>query len=119
MAHQGELRQIILNLVKNSIEAMPAGGNIHILLKSTGESIDISVTDTGPGIDPDKRKSIFLPFFTTKDDKETNRGLGLYMAYKLVKKNKGVIRLDQNYTNGCRIVIGFPAQAPINTGHKL
>jgi C4-dicarboxylate-specific signal transduction histidine kinase len=77
MAHKGQLREVILNLIQNAIDAMNAlSGRRRILRIKTdwhgNEAIIISVEDTGPGIEPEKMKSIFDPFFSTKA-----KGMGL------------------------------------------
>lgn len=80
-APRGELRQIMINLIKNSIEAVSGGGTIEVELARHDDRVRIFFIDSGPGIDPDARKSIFLPFFTTKRHDAKKRGLGLYMVH--------------------------------------
>ena len=110
-APRGELRQIMINLIKNSSEAVSGGGTIEVELARHGDRVRMFVIDSGPGIDPDARKSIFLPFFTTKRHDAKKRGLGLYMVYELVKKNAGRISINTDSKSGCRIDLDFPTKA--------
>jgi signal transduction histidine kinase len=93
----GELRQIILNLVGNAVDAMKTGG--YLLLrcreatdaKSGGKGVRITIADSGTGMDQQTLKRIFEPFFTTKGIGGT--GLGLWVTLDLVHKNFGSIRV--------------------------
>ncbi len=83
------LKQVFLNLIKNSIEAIPNGGTIFVNLFSQGERIKILYSDTGPGILADLADKIFEPFFTTR---EKGTGLGLAIIKNLIGENGGSIR---------------------------
>jgi signal transduction histidine kinase len=89
------IRQAFSNLIHNSAEAMPQGGDLTITTFSqTGPSrgfLDISVSDTGHGISDDIRDKIFLPFFTTK---ERGTGLGLAIVHKIVVSHGGSLSVD-------------------------
>ncbi len=91
------LRQAFINLIQNSIEAMPSGGNINIkgiaLHTQDGEFLDIFISDTGHGISEDIRNRIFLPFFTTK---EKGTGLGLAIVHKIIISHGGNITVDSS-----------------------
>ena len=86
------LRQAFINLLQNSVEAMPQGGELTIktspLTGSAGDFLDIAITDTGHGISENIRGKIFLPFFTTK---EKGTGLGLAIVHKIVISHGGNI----------------------------
>jgi PAS domain S-box-containing protein len=84
------LRQAFINLIQNSVEAMPQGGNLTIKA-SKGDFIDIAISDTGHGISEDVKDKIFLPFFTTK---EKGTGLGLAIVHKIVISHGGNISVD-------------------------
>jgi PAS domain S-box-containing protein len=84
------LRQAFINLIQNSVEAMPQGGNLTIRA-SKGDFVDISISDTGHGISEDVKDKIFLPFYTTK---EKGTGLGLAIVQKIVVSHGGNISID-------------------------
>ncbi len=104
----GELKSVVFNLIKNSIEAMPEGGE---LLIKTGKKADVvyaSFTDTGTGMDAETRMKIFEPFFTTKGY-ELGRGLGMSGAYSIVKKCGGDIQVQSSVPGkGTTIELTFP-----------
>ncbi len=97
VVHDGEIRQVIANLVSNAIDAMPSGG--RLLLRTapgrhwqTGESgVVLTVADTGTGMDPTCLSRIFEPFFSTKGI--TGTGLGLWISLEIIQKHKGAIRV--------------------------
>ena len=111
---EGQLKQIMLNLLKNSFEAMPTGGIIHI--HSSVEIVNgntystIIFEDDGPGIEEEDLDSIFLPFFSTKSGKKDQLGLGLGLAitYRLIESLKGNITVANKEPTGCRFKISLP-----------
>ncbi len=86
-----ELRQIVSNLVSNSVDAIAMQGAIRVRVRSTGAGVRVTVADNGPGIAPALQRRIFEPFFTTKRDVGT--GLGLWVSAQLVAQHGGSIRL--------------------------
>lgn len=90
-----QMLQVITNLIKNAIDAMPGGGTITIKLEDTLGDVIIIITDTGTGIKEDDRAKIFEPFFTTKGI-GIGTGLGLATAYGIVKMHKGQITAESN-----------------------
>ena len=108
-ANKNELKQVILNLLKNSIEAMPDGGQISIASRITGNSeIHISIIDTGCGIQDENPNNIFLPFYSTKKRGSSNLGLGLSVSYGIIKKYRGNIRVENLTESGCQFIITLP-----------
>jgi PAS domain S-box-containing protein len=100
----GELRQILSNLIANSLDACAPGATIRVSASSaiaprnpSQGGVRITVGDTGEGIRPDHLPSIFEPFFTTK--KETGTGLGLWVSRELVEKHGGSLRVRSNVTS--------------------
>ena len=91
------LKQVLLNLVINSIQAMPGGGEIVLAAKPRNNRVVIQVRDAGCGIGPFDGDKIFNPFFTTK---ETGTGLGLSVAHKIVEQHGGIQTADVNSTKG-------------------
>ncbi|HKK43778.1 MAG TPA: ATP-binding protein, partial [Bacteroidales bacterium] len=90
-----QMMQVITNLVKNAIDAMPGGGLISIKLEDTLSDIIITLSDTGTGIREEDRTKIFEPFFTTKSIGQ-GTGLGLATTYGIVKMHKGQITVESN-----------------------
>ena len=115
-ANRHEIKQVILNLLKNSFEAMPSGGQISIktdALQSEGASwAQMTFHDTGPGIADDNPNNIFLPFYSTKKGKENNLGLGLSVSYNIIKKYHGTISAQNIEQSGCQFVISLPQSTP-------
>ena len=107
-----ELKQVILNLMKNSFEAMNGGGSLTILTNSTTDGgppmAEIVVRDTGGGIRGGNINDIFLPFFSTKKDQDGNLGLGLSVSYGIIKKYNGTITVRNTEEAGCEVVVRLP-----------
>lgn len=89
LADEGQLRQALLNLVRNAREAMPKGGHIAVRVHGTADNgVALIVEDDGPGIDPALRQHLFEPFFTTKSH---GTGLGLAITQQIAKAHGGTI----------------------------
>jgi two-component system NtrC family sensor kinase len=95
MLDQEQMMQVLTNLIKNAIDAMPAGGSVNIKMEDTLSDVIIVISDTGTGIKEEDRAKIFEPFFTTKSIGQ-GTGLGLATAYGIVKMHKGQITADSN-----------------------
>ena len=112
-ANRNEIKQVMLNLIKNSFEAMPVGGIVHIETSRNpspdGDSVVIRVADEGKGMDRVGQGDIFLPFYSTKDSKEGNMGLGLSVSYGIIKKYGGAISARNLPLKGCVFTIELPA----------
>jgi PAS domain S-box-containing protein len=115
-ADQGQMEQVILNLVTNAREAMPFGGTITITLDDVenscgaedlpaGKYVRLAVSDTGLGIDPEIRSRIFEPFFTTK---KTGSGLGLSTVFGIVKQAGGHIAVESSPGHGSTFSVYMP-----------
>lgn len=95
MIDKDQMMQVLTNLEKNAIEAMPEGGVLGIHLSDTESNFQIKISDTGVGIPPENMDKLFTPFFTTKElGKGT--GLGLPLVYGIVKMHKGQINVISN-----------------------
>ena len=102
MAMAGELRQLIVNLVGNAVDAMAiSGGTLKLRITNTREynngtrpGIRLTISDTGSGIHPEIKKKLFEPFISTKGD--TGTGLGLWVSHGIVQKHGGTIRVKSN-----------------------
>jgi len=99
------LKQALLNLVFNAIEAMPAGGELTLALDRRGEMAEIRVSDTGQGIPPEKRGRVFQLFFTTRPG---GSGIGLASAYKAVQLHEGEIEFESEVGRGTTFRIELP-----------
>ncbi len=110
-ANKHEIKQVILNLLKNSFEAMPSGGQVFIdttlIQGNDSNRVQIRVKDTGPGIGDDNPNNIFLPFYSTKHGAKDNLGLGLSVSYGIIQKYQGTI-IAENIESGCQFVITLP-----------
>ncbi|HOW30825.1 MAG TPA: ATP-binding protein, partial [Bacteroidales bacterium] len=95
MLDYDQMTQVVTNLIKNSVEAMPEGGKITLSLSDTDETIFIRVTDNGSGILQEHMDKLFTPFFTTKGIGK-GTGLGLPIIYGIVKMHKGDVKVDSN-----------------------
>jgi signal transduction histidine kinase len=100
------MAQVFLNLLLNAVEAMPKGGRIFIEfdVEKPGQ-VDISVTDTGPGLSPELMKSVFSPFCTTKAQP---LGLGLPVSQRIVQAHQGNLALGADFTLGARATLRLP-----------
>jgi len=104
----GELKSVVYNLIKNSIEAMPKGGNLIIKTGTKAEHVYVTFTDTGTGMDQDTQSKVFDPFFSTKGF-ELGRGLGMSGVYNIVKKYKGdIVVKSSELDKGTTFEIAFP-----------
>lgn len=96
------LRQILLNMVGNSVEAVDREGKIFIHTSRKGNDFLITVSDNGPGIPVEQQEKVFQPFFTTKDQ---GTGLGLSVCQKLCRENGAEIKLKSDGKGGCTFTI--------------
>ena len=107
-----QLQQCFLNLIFNSIEAMPGagGGRLTIItrLEEPSKKARIEIQDTGYGIPQEIQEHIFDPFFTTKGEGE-GTGLGLSIVYGVVKNHKGKIQINSEVGVGTSFNLDFPA----------
>ncbi len=103
-----QIQQVLVNLITNAVQAMSAGGRLYIASRSglAGESVEITVMDTGKGIAPEFLPHIFDPFFSTKGEGGT--GLGLSVSYGIVKNHKGDIRVESKVGVGTTFTVELP-----------
>lgn len=100
--------QVLLNLIVNARDAMPAGGEVVVKLETTGGGCELTVQDQGPGIPETLRDRVFEPFFTTKPP-ESGTGLGLSIVNRIVQNAHGTLRLESAPGQGARFAIWIPA----------
>jgi signal transduction histidine kinase len=110
-----QIKQVLLNLLNNAIQAMPDGGTLSLTTSHTSsgfgedikEGIAISVADTGEGIAPDNIDRIFEPFFTTRPP-GSGTGLGLSVSYGIVTDHGGFIDVESQVNQGSRLTVFLP-----------
>ena len=100
------LRQVMLNLAQNSLEAMRSGGTLTITTASADEShVAVTLQDTGCGMTPEQQQRVFEPFFTTK---EKGVGLGMSIVHRIIEAHHGVIELASDVEKGTRFTVRLP-----------
>jgi C4-dicarboxylate-specific signal transduction histidine kinase len=118
MADRTLLQQVILNLIKNAIEAMATGPTAVKTLRlvttqNANSVVSLSVQDSGPGITPENGTHVFDPFFTTKS---SGTGLGLSISQRIIEDHGGELRLTKTSSNGCTFEITLPSVATSDSG---
>jgi len=110
------LREVLMNLIFNAIEAVPHGGQIAITTWSEDKAVFCSVVDTGVGMPPAVQKRAMEPFFTTKGFAST--GLGLSVAYGIIRRHGGELSIDSVEGRGTtvtfRLIAAEPAQPAVS-----
>jgi signal transduction histidine kinase len=110
MADRGQLYQVLVNLVVNAVQATPDGGKIAIRTMRHDKHVELSVEDTGTGMNEEIKKHIFAPFFTTKDVDE-GTGLGLAVVHGIVTSHGGRIDVESALDKGSRFEVRLPIVA--------
>lgn len=108
-AYPQQLNQVFMNILVNAAQAIEKKGDIHIVTQKKNNSVEIEISDTGCGIDPKNISRIFDPFFTTKDVGK-GTGLGMNIAYNIVKKHDGTIDVRSEPGKGTTFTIRIPAE---------
>jgi signal transduction histidine kinase len=99
------LRQAVLNLVKNGLEALSQGGVLTLTTRHLDETVEIAIADTGPGIGPEVGRRLFEQFFTTKPQ---GTGLGLAISRQIVEEHGGKIRWSSTPGEGATFIMSLP-----------
>ena len=107
MGEGSELREVLVNMVFNAVDAMPEGGRLTLTAEQSDGFVRIGVRDTGTGMSPEVRSRIFDPFFTTKG--EGGLGLGLAVSYGIVSRHEGIIEVESQAGVGTTFSIRLPA----------
>jgi PAS domain S-box-containing protein len=107
-----QLQQVILNIIRNALDAMEPGGELRIVSQSENGTIQIRFQDNGKGIPPENLQRIFNPFFTTKPP-GSGTGLGLSICYRIMDKLKGSIEVDSKVGRGSTFIINVPKRWPL------
>jgi signal transduction histidine kinase len=106
-ADSDRIFEMVLNIVRNAIEAMPGGGTLTIATLPAGNSVEIRFGDTGQGVPDSIRERIFTPFFTTKP---AGSGLGLSVASQVVLEHGGSIGVDSPVGSGSTFTVTLPTR---------
>jgi len=117
MGLESEIREALVNLIFNAVDAMPSGGTLTLRTRMSRPSpndgmqarVFIEVSDTGIGMDEDTRRRCLEPFFTTKGERGT--GLGLAMVYGIVRRHNAEIEIDSAVGKGTTMRLSFPIPA--------
>jgi signal transduction histidine kinase len=106
-----QLHQVLVNLFKNALEAMPSGGRLTLATRLRDRQVEVSLADTGQGMTPEVQANIFQPYFTTK---EKGTGLGLAICQNIVAEHGGCLLADSTPGQGST----FTIQIPLEEGEK-
>jgi signal transduction histidine kinase len=106
-ADEGQLRQVLVALLMNALDATMAGGHVEITTRTEPRKVTLTVTDDGAGIPDDIRDKIFTPFFTTKPVGK-GTGLGLSVCHGIVTAHGGEIRVESEVGLGTRVSVALP-----------
>jgi signal transduction histidine kinase len=104
-ADRDQIRQVLLNLITNGYDSMPTDGVLDVSVRSAGDSAQITVTDTGMGMDEETKANIFTPFFTTKS---RGIGLGLAVTKRVVEAHGGTISVQSTPSVGTSFTVTVP-----------
>ncbi len=111
MAMENRLRAMFKQLLENAIDAMRHNGSkpreLRLATHPEADLIHVVIEDSGPGIPPELRTKVFEPFFSTKGGAGRQAGMGLAMVQDVVNSHAGMIMIDPEYSNGCRIRLQF------------
>jgi signal transduction histidine kinase len=103
-----QLKQVLLNIVMNAIQAMPLGGSIVLAARESPNTVTIEVRDQGCGIDEKDLDRVFDPFFTTK---ETGSGLGLSVADQIIRQHGGMLSIARGSREGATVRVSLPLKS--------
>jgi signal transduction histidine kinase len=112
----GQMEQVLLNLITNSIDAMPDGGDLVVTAGAVGGQVEVAVADSGAGIDPQHMGRVFDPLFTTKE-RGKGTGLGLTIARDVVAAHGGTIAVTSRAGEGTEVKVRLPRASRIEQRH--
>ncbi|HLJ87043.1 MAG TPA: ATP-binding protein [Candidatus Angelobacter sp.] len=110
------VKQALLNIVLNGVQAMPQGGNLNVATRREGESAVVLVHDEGQGIAPEIQDKIFNLYFTTKKE---GSGIGLAMTYRVVQLHNGSVEFDSSEGQGTTFYLRLPMSENSSVGDSL
>jgi signal transduction histidine kinase/ActR/RegA family two-component response regulator/predicted negative regulator of RcsB-dependent stress response len=101
-----ELREVLVNMIYNAVDAMPSGGEVRVSTQENRDRVIIQITDTGTGMTPEVKQRLFDPFFTTKGKAGT--GMGLAVSFGIIRRHEGSIEVDSEPGRGTTFKISLP-----------
>ncbi len=101
-----ELKEVLVNMINNAMDAMPDGGSITFSVRSDENTVFVSVSDTGKGMSEEVKKQMFDPFFTTRRPEGT--GLGMSVSYGVIKRHNGKIEVESEEGKGTTFNMSIP-----------
>jgi signal transduction histidine kinase len=110
-----KIKRVFVNLIKNSVEAMPEGGNLTIRSKAMKDKVRIAFSDTGPGMSKEVLDRIFVPLFTTK---AKGMGLGLSICKRIVEAHGGSIAAESTLGKGTTFTMTIPVNGMSDGGDR-
>jgi signal transduction histidine kinase/CheY-like chemotaxis protein len=117
MGDDSELREVLVNMVFNAIDAMPEGGTLTLSTSMVDQSVVIKIVDTGVGMYPEVRSRIFDPFFTTKG--KAGLGLGLAVSFGIIRRHGGIIEVESQYGSGTEFRVTLPVAKIVEGGLQV
>jgi signal transduction histidine kinase len=108
LADRDQIVQVLLNLVRNALDAMPSGGTLRLAVRRRAGAVAFAVSDTGPGIEAGDLDRVFEPYFTTK---EGGTGLGLAIAQRIAEEHGGALEADSAPGRGATFTLALPVAA--------
>jgi signal transduction histidine kinase len=113
---EDKMKRVFVNIIKNSVEAMPEGGKLTIKSKETKGKVEIAFTDTGAGIPKEALEKLFVPLFTTK---ARGMGFGLSICKRVVEAHGGEISVESTAGKGTTFTLIIPIEPTLEGGDKL
>jgi signal transduction histidine kinase/ActR/RegA family two-component response regulator len=112
-----ELREVLVNMIYNAVDAMPSGGEVRVSTQETRDRVVLCITDTGTGMTAEVKQRLFDPFFTTKGKAGT--GMGLAVSFGIIRRHDGSIEVDSEPGRGTTFRISLPNVTPTVTTEKV
>jgi signal transduction histidine kinase/ActR/RegA family two-component response regulator len=104
-----ELREVLVNMIYNAVDAMPSGGEVRVSSQENRDRVVVSISDTGTGMGPEVKQRLFDPFFTTKGKAGT--GMGLAVSFGIIRRHEGTIDVESEPGRGTTFKISLPKVA--------
>ena len=108
-----ELREVLVNMIYNAIDAMPSGGEIRMSSQETNGRVVLTIADSGTGMTPEVKSRLFDPFFTTKGKGGT--GMGMAVSFGIIRRHNGSIDVESEPGRGTTFRISLPVAAEVET----